>query len=168
MKLICLDVFATATLLFPIKGHTHGPLDGIGGHCVTRCSHMTFDSADELVDVYNGFLSRASFEEGTFAKRCWKHDESPDWNAWIAEIPLSFANLTGPLAPHGFRILRRKDMKQADLNHAKYSCANQSPDDVMLAVYEYMSDPLPYQVVRLFSPSALIDDVYIFALTGFT
>ena len=152
-----MDVFATATLLFPIKGHTHGPLDGIGGHCVTRCSHMTFDSANELTHVYQDFLSRASFEEGTFAKSCWKHDESPD-----SEIPLSFANLTGPLAPHGFRILRRKDMTQADLDHAKYRCANQSPDDIILAVFEYMSDPLPYQVVRLFSPSALI--ICIFSL----
>ena len=160
-----MDVFATVTLLFPIKGHTHGPLDGIGGHCVTRCSHMTFDSADELTNVYQDFLSRASFEEGTFAKSCWKHDESPDWNAWIAEIPLNFANLTGPLAPHGFRILRRKYIKQADLDHAKYHCANQSPDDIMLAVYEYMSDPLPYQVVRLFSPSALI--ICMFSLSVF-
>ena len=43
--------------------------------------------------------------------------------------------------------------------------ANQSPDDIMLAVYEYMSDPLPCQVVRLFSPSALI--ICMFSLSVF-
>ena len=141
----------TATILFPVKGHTHGPLDAIGGQAVTRCSHMPFDDPNGLVDTYQQFLSRATFEEGTFSKTCYKHDNSADWNAWINDIPLKFANHTGPMAPHGFRVLKRKRVMKEEVEHAKYHCANPSPNDIMMLLYHYMSDALPYQVVRLFS-----------------
>ena len=34
------------------------------GHCVTRCSHMTFDSADELTNVYQDFCHVPALKKG--------------------------------------------------------------------------------------------------------
>ena len=105
VKLIMMGVFQSAVALFPIKGHTHGPLDAVGGHAVVRCSHQTFETADGLVRTYNDFLQQASFEKGTFDASAYKHDDAADWHAWANEVPLSFQHLTGPRAPHGFRFM---------------------------------------------------------------
>jgi len=60
-------------------------------------------------------------ERGAFSKTCYKHDNGADWTAWISEIPLGFANPTGTLAPHGFHIWRRQNMKQEEMGIANGS-----------------------------------------------
>lgn len=144
-----MNIFESATILFPIKGHTHGPLDGIGGHAVVKCSHETFEDADELVGVYQKFLQKAVFEKGTFDQHCYKHDDSPNWSDWCGEVPLQFRQMTGPLAPHGFRFLRWKHVKRQEVDNAGYTPHEPCADDVMLLVYEHMSDPLPFQMEKL-------------------
>jgi hypothetical protein len=150
-RLIIMNIFESATLLFPVKGHTHGPLDGIGGHAVVKCSCETFQSADELVHVYQKFLRKAAFEKGTFVQDCYKHDDSAIWTDWCGEVPLQFSHMTGPLAPHGFRFLRWKHVKLEEVNSSGYSPHDPCGDDVMCLIYEHMSDPLPFQMAKLLS-----------------
>ena len=60
-KLKVLGVVDRIALAFPVKGHTHGPLDACGGQAVVKCSHSEFDSADELSQIYEPwFLVRQS------------------------------------------------------------------------------------------------------------
>lgn len=147
-----MDVFQAATMLFPMKGHTHGPLDGVGGHAVTRTSHSTFNSSEELVAVYDEFIKQASFERGTFLQGCWKHDESADWTQWSNEMPLQFTKHTGPLAPHGFRFITWKHVKEKEVKAASYDATDPALGDIMLLIYANMSDELPFQMIRLLRP----------------
>ena len=153
-----MEVFETASLLFGVKGHTHNVLDGLGGHAVTRMSHECWETPDDVVECYNKFLASCQLERGTIDQTSHKHDASADWNAWLGEVPLNFTAITGPAAPHHFRICRRCHLSSLDLANAKLTYCSQlreadSQDDLMLALYQFMSDPQPYQVVKLFSPS---------------
>lgn len=153
-KLCLMHVFESIYVAFPVKGHTHGPLDGVGGHAVVRCSHETWDTAEELVKVYQRFLDTAQFESGTVFKDAYKHDNSADWFKWLDDIDLAFKGLTGPKAPHGFRFLERKLLSPEEnaMSHddgSQLPCGH--PDDLMMAVHQYMSDARPYQVVMLMS-----------------
>ena len=153
-KLHVLQVFETIYIAFPTKGHTHGPLDGVGGHATVRCCNETFDTAAELVQVYDKFLADATFEEGTFFQDAYKHDNAADWQQWQQELPLEFSFLTGPKAPHGFRILSRKALTPADLAEAQQTShvlpgTQPRPDDLMMAVYQHMSDAAPFQICWL-------------------
>ena len=152
IKLCLMRVFESIYVAFPIKGHTHGPLDGVGGHAVTRCSTQTFDSAAELISVYQTFLDQAEFEQGTVFKEAYKQDTSADWLGWLGDINLTFKVLTGPKAPHGFRILWRKALTAAEntMSHKSLNALKSNdPNDLMLAVHQHMSDARPYQVVML-------------------
>ena len=155
-----MKIFEMIYVCYPVKGHTHGPLDAIGGHAVVRCSNEVFNSANELVDVYQKFLDTADFEEGTTFKKTYKHDNSANWMEWIDDIELTITAMTGPKAPHGFRILTRKQLtvEEARLSdharcqmpsHVRQQMPVAQPDDLMLAVHQYMSDAKPYQVELL-------------------
>ena len=69
------------------------------------------------------------------------------------EIGLDFAQLTGPKAPHGFRIVLRQQLKPEDIAEARQtSFANAPPPhpgDLVLALHQFMSDARPYQVCTL-------------------
>ena len=54
VKLHLLQVCERISLQYPSKGHTHGPLDGLGGQAVTKCSACEFSDADSLVEIYKG------------------------------------------------------------------------------------------------------------------
>ena len=95
LKLQMLKVLETAYVAFPIKGHTHGPLDGLGGHAVVRTSNATFDTAAELTSIYDDFMKKAEFESGTLFRGAEKLDEAADWLSWMEEVPLKLALITG-------------------------------------------------------------------------
>ena len=67
------------------------------------------------------------------------------------EIQLSFACMTGPKAPHGFRILFRKQLDGVDdVERTCWPLAPPShPDDLVMAVHRYMSDEKPFQIALL-------------------
>ena len=160
IKLRLMKVFEMIYVCYPVKGHTHGPLDAIGGHAVVRCSNEVFNTPQELVQVYQKFLDTADFEEGTTFKTTYKHDNSANWMEFIDDIELTITAMTGPKAPHGFRILTRKQLtvEEARLSdharcqmpsHVRQQMPVAQPDDLMLAVHQYMSDAKPYQVELL-------------------
>ena len=151
IKCKLLGIWESVYLAFPEKGHTHGPLDAVGGQAVTKCSNCTFHMAHQLVDVYQEFLDSANFEPGTFRKKVWKHDVAADWREWAEEVPLTFGCLTGPQAPHGFRILFRKQLEGVgDVQNTCWPDAPPPhPDDLVMAVHRYMSDEKPFQIALL-------------------
>ena len=73
-KLVALNVASAVTLAYPLKGHTHSPLDAVGGQAVVKCSGYEFDTAEDLVDIYSKFLSQSITDAGTarskFAYKC--------------------------------------------------------------------------------------------------
>ena len=160
IKLRLLQVFESIYICFPVKGHTHTCLDALGGQAVVKTSAEAFNTDRELVNLYEKFLNGCSFENGTFKTSCWKHDQSADWRSWAEEIPLKFSCVTGPLAPHGFRIVQRHQME--DIGDAEITAwpgaPPPHPNDLVMGVHKYMSDAQPYQVCLLV-PAAEIDDV---------
>ena len=145
LKLTALGVIDTCNIGFPIKGHTHTCLDAVGGQAVTRCSHETFETAQELVEVYQRFLDDASLETSCYFRKAWKHDSSPEWNKWLEEIPVTLTGLTGPKAPHLFRILKRKMLSMKDLDSLQYEFAPGHPEDILLLCHMFESSPKPFQ-----------------------
>ncbi|CAE7219474.1 unnamed protein product [Symbiodinium sp. CCMP2592] len=96
VKLHLLQVCERISLQYPSKGHTHGPLDGLGGQAVTKCSACEFSDADSLVGIYDGFLQQSTVDGGA----SFRGDEQANWQSWWEEVGLVFSNLTGPKAPH--------------------------------------------------------------------
>ena len=157
IKLVLLQVIEQVYLAFGMKGHTHSSIDAVGGQAVVSTSTHTFEDDMDLVEVYDNFLRQAKLETGTHLQQCYKHDESADWGKWIEDVPLTFKAMTGPLAPHLFRICRRKHLSRQDLEHATMTAAptaqpgvREHPDDVMLALHSFMSDAAPFQLALLF------------------
>ena len=145
LKLTALGIIDSCNIGFPQKGHTHNCLDAVGGQAVTRCSHETFETAQELVDVYQRFLDDASLETSCYFRKAWKHDSSPEWDKWLDEMPVTMTGLTGPKAPHLFRILRRKMLSMKDLDSLQYDFAPGHPEDILLLCHMYESSPKPFQ-----------------------
>ena len=52
-KLKILSVVDRISLAFPVKGHTHGPLDAAGGQACVKCSNSEFDGPRELTQIYD-------------------------------------------------------------------------------------------------------------------
>ena len=65
IKMKTLGAVSCVSLLYPQKGHTHGPLDATGGQAITKCSLNSFDTPEELVGIYDNFLKSSRCDEGT-------------------------------------------------------------------------------------------------------
>ena len=147
IKVVCLEVTQQVLLSFPMVGHTHGPLDALGGQAVTACSNSVFEDDRELVRVYNNYLSKARFESNVHRQGAYKLDQCANWQAWVEEIPLVFRSLTGPKAPHLFRILQRQHLQMEDLEVCTAHRQSEAPGDIMVCCHSHMSDKVPFQVV---------------------
>ena len=123
-----LGVIDSCNIAFPMKGHTHTCLNAVGGQAVTRCSHETF----EFVQVCQRLLDSASLETSCYFRNEWKHDSSAEWDKWLEEVPVSLTGLTGPKAPHLFRILKRKMLSIKDLDSLQYEFAPGHPKEILL------------------------------------
>lgn len=60
-KLKILSIVDRISLAFPVKGHTHGPLDATGGQACVKCSNSEFNSPHELTQLYDAGLCFAVF-----------------------------------------------------------------------------------------------------------
>ena len=99
------------------------------------------------------------------AVKCYKLDEVAPWCEWAEEVGVYFNNLTGPDAPHYFRVGLRCDLATAmPIPHSAKAESIQEldqgcgipphPDDVVLVVKARMHALSVSQVVRVF-PAAL-------------
>ena len=152
-KLVVLGVFEHCNLAYPVKGHSHGPLDATFGQCCVKMGNSEFDDPSQVVDILQQFLDTASFEHGTReGSQAYKMDQAADWETWWEEIQLDMSNLTGPEAPHWFHICSRKDLSPSETN-APYTAwpgaPASHPDDIVVAVKDRMASICSHQVALL-------------------
>lgn len=84
-KLKILGVVDRMTLAYPVKGHTHGPLDACGGQAVVKCSHSEFSSAMELTGIY----------DASFYSSCCDTQPSKSNGAFCSNEVMSFRSHRG-------------------------------------------------------------------------
>ena len=128
VKLIALGCLECITFLYPEKGHTHGPLDGSFGQMCVKLSLEEFDDAQDVVDILDNFLKTSGLDAGTRQNaKAYKLDEAAEWVEWAEEVDLTMSALTGPDAPHSFRICRREqvgvDFAATSQERASEECA---------------------------------------------
>ena len=140
-------------LSYPLKGHSHGPLDAVFGQAAVKMANADFDDDEELVAVLQRFLSEANLDPGSDGDAtAYKLDEAADWVSWLGEVPLQMSNLTGPLAPHSFHVCARRDLTAEELD-APCATPPGAPDphdeDIVVAIKSRMSSPKSHQVALL-------------------
>lgn len=159
VRLKILDVLDSIILGYPQKGHTHGPLDGTFGQCCVKIGNEQFDSANHVVQILQTFLDNAVLEAGAkHNKLAYKLDESPSWEAWWDELNLQMGCLTGPLAPHWFRICSRKDLDSLEQEAPATAWAHappSDPGDIVCAVKDRMASARSHQVALLVPASEI-------------
>jgi hypothetical protein len=148
-----LDVFKHVYLGYPVKGHTHGPLDATFGQCCVKMANAEFDTPSQVVDLLQDFLDNSQFEHlANENKQAYKLDESANWENWWNQIPLQMSDLTGPNAPHLFHVCQRRDLGADDVNGTatKWVGAPEPHlDDVVLAVKSRLSSICAHQVALI-------------------
>jgi hypothetical protein len=154
VKLVSLGVFRWVTLNYLIVGHTHDNLDGTFGQITVRLATFEFDDDEDVVDILMRMLGTLGVEKPSQrASLAYKLDEAFDWEAWWDDISIQFSNLTGPLAPHSFRVCRRKDLGHCSRDRAETDVRAeplpghpQQGGDVVVVVKHYMHSEAVTQV----------------------
>ena len=109
--LVVIKVVRSSELEYPEKGHTHGPLDGVFGQGCTLLALRAFDDDQDVVGIWSEFLEGMQTDWGTKEGiLSYKLDNAADWESWWGALPFQLAKLTGPSAPHYFRICSRRDL----------------------------------------------------------
>jgi len=109
VRVVAMDCTQSFDLSYPEKGHTHGPLDGSFGQMVVKLSLEEFDDDMAVVEILQAFLRTSGLDPNTReAAEAYKLDEAARWVDWAEHTNLNMTCLTGPTAPHYFRICKRK------------------------------------------------------------
>jgi len=147
-------VFGHIWLVYPKKGHSHGPLDGVFGQAAVKLANSEFDDDAEVVQHLQDFLDDGYLEPGTCNNaEAYKLDEAAEWADWAAEaMDWEGSNLTGPEAPHSFHICARADLSPEE-QEAPCTAWRGAPGpqqgDIVVAVRSSMSDRQAFQVALL-------------------
>jgi hypothetical protein len=148
-----------------ITGHTHIGLDATCGQLTTKLSQVEFDDDMECVEYLNRFAAELGIDKQSRAHAiAYKLDEVAKWDEWWDRLGMYFNNLTGPDAPHYFRVCLRKDLgeliavphnKREELRcRRQHVAVAPHEDDIMLVVKARMHDLDVKQVVQVL-PNAL-------------
>ena len=163
IKLVSLNVFKWVTLNYLTTGHTHDDLDRTYGQITVRLSAWTFDDDADVVSILIQLLGDLGIEESSRrASLAYKMDEAPCWDEWWDEISLTFSQLTGPNAPHSFRVCTRLDLGKCTGGHGELEVhpepiPNGPPEsggDVVVVVKHYMHSRRLCQVFTAWPESA--------------
>ena len=142
VKLVALGVFRWVSLNHLIKGHTHEDIDATFGQLTVRLAARQFDDDQDVVSILLGFLGDLGIESTSRrASTVYKLDEAAEWTRWWSEIAIELSKLTGPRAPHVFRVCLRSDLGGvADDVTVEPFPGNLDPcgGDVVVVVKEYM------------------------------
>ena len=163
IKLVSLGVFRWVTLNYLTIGHTHDDLDGTFGQITVRLSAFEFDDDMDVVKILMNLLGELGIEESSRrASLAYKLDTAPCWNSWWDEITLHFSKLTGPKAPHYFRVCSRLDLGngtggRGEVGVRAEPLPNGPPEsggDVVVAVKHYMHSKAVSQVFTAWPESS--------------
>ena len=157
IKLVGLGVFKWITLAYLRKGHTHIDIDGTYGQITVRLSRHEFDDDADVVDLLLHFLGDLGIEPlSRRASLAYKLDEAPCWDKRWADITLKISNITGPQAPHWFKVCRRLDMDFLSVAGAEPFPGGGPArgGDVLVQVKQWMHDEEILQVCTALPESA--------------
>ena len=163
IALVSIKVFRWVTLSYPTTGHTHSAIDQTFGQLAVKLSHREPQDDKEVVAMLNEFLPELGIDTHSRANsRCYKLDEAADWQEWIEQHGVNLSSLTGPGAPHYFRICLRGDIaeKTCAMPHARQAerqphqptnalAAAPEKDDVMMVTKSRMHSAEVSQVLWL-------------------
>ena len=167
VKLIAINCLESISFLYPQKGHTHGPLDGSFGQMCVKLSLEEFDDDLDVVNILNHFLQTSGLDVGTRQDaKAYKLDEAAEWVEWAEDVELAMSALTGPEAPHYFRICRRKHVgtdsahgdgaAEAKACHwADHRGYQPNGDDVVMVVKDRMASLEVSQLILMLPASDL-------------
>ena len=157
-RLIALDILESISLLYPEKGHTHGPLDATFGQMCVKLSLEEFQDDLDVVAILDDFLRTSGLDEATRQDAmAYKLDEAPEWDQWALEVDLSISALTGPQAPHYFRCCHRRHLgthhdaaaEAAACHRADHRGYQPSGGDVVLVVKDRMASIEVSQIILM-------------------
>ena len=149
LKLVAMGVFKWVTLSFLMKGHTHIDIDGTYGQLTVRLSRHEFDDDNDVVNLLLKFLGDLGVEPASRrASLAYKLDDMPSWDRWWEEIDLKISSITGPTAPHWFKICSRNDLSESAAAMAEpfSDGVKPLPRDIMVCVKHHMRDEELLQV----------------------
>ena len=137
INLVAIKVFRWVTLSYLTTGHTHSGIDATFGQIAVKLSHEEPQDDIEVVDLLSKFLAELGIDTpGRANSRCYKLDEAAEWSAWIEQNGVDLSSLTGPNAPHYFRVCLRRDVAVLSLppsaleqqrdNHITPTCCRDS------------------------------------------
>ena len=161
VKLVALNCVESFTYLYPEKGHTHGPLDATFGQTCVKLSLEEFEDDMDVVDILDHFLKTSGLDAGTReGAKAYKLDEAAEWIKWVEEVDLAMSALTGPEAPHYFRLCRRKHLgtltahgdgtaEAAACHRAEHRGYQPNGDDVVMVVKDRMASLEVSQIILM-------------------
>ena len=155
IKVIALGVFRWLTLSYLTTGHTHEDLDATFGQLTVKLALTEFDDDVDVVERLMRLLGGLGIDaESRRSSVAYKLDEAPEWEHWWDEVSLQMSNLTGPTAPHVFRVCLRRDLGSGTEAAAERGVVVQPlpglrphGDDVVIVIKAFMSSPQVHQVI---------------------
>ena len=110
-KLVALGIFQWVSLNYLISGHTHEDIDGTFGQLTVKLSALEFDNDEDVVMLLMQLAGALGIEQSSKrASLAYKMDEAASWETWWDDLAVSYTQMTGPRAPHVFKICLRKDL----------------------------------------------------------
>ena len=134
--------------------------------CV-KLSLEEFDDDLDVVSILDSFLKTSGLDVGTrHDAKAYKLDEAAEWVQWAEDVDLAMSALTGPEAPHYFRICRRKHvgMESAHTDgtaearachRADHRGYQPLGDDVVMVVKDRMASLEVSQIILMLSAADL-------------
>ena len=70
-----------------------------------NCQVAEFQDDMDVVNILDNFLKSSGLDTGSReGAQAYKLDQAPEWIEWAETVDLTMSNLTGPEAPHYFRV----------------------------------------------------------------
>jgi hypothetical protein len=153
-KLVALGIFQWVSLNYLISGHTHEDIDGTFGQLTVKLSALEFDNDEDVVMLLMQLAGALGIEQSSKrASLAYKMDEAASWETWWDDLAVSYTQMTGPRAPHVFKICLRKDLgklgdtgEQSTLAEAFPGNFPPSGGDVVVVVKEYLHARSVHQI----------------------
>ena len=166
VRLVAMGVFESIVLCYPEKGHTHGPLDGVFGQMCVKLSLAEFQDDMDVVSILDNFLKSSGLDTGSKeGAQAYKLDQAPEWIEWAETVDLTMSNLTGPEAPHYFRVCLRRQLGHGGplgdaaseinaCNMAEHRGYLPRADDVVMIIKDRMASTKVSQIVLMVPEAA--------------
>ena len=153
-KLVALGVFQWVSLNYLITGHTHENLDATFGQLTVKLSAHEFDDDQDVVDLLMKLVGVLGIDKvSQRASLAYKVDEAASWETWWDDITVNYSQLTGPRAPHVFKVCLRQDLGKLNDSGERDTQADALPGnpppsggDIVVVVREHMHSPIVHQV----------------------